>query len=147
MCVSLGRDACVCVCVCFYACVITRFTAIQQVLCMYDPWPHCDFQFLCMPYNYLAALRLSCFMYAYGHLAALRLSGFMYAYDRLAALRLSGFMYAYDRPAALRLSGLCMHMITRPHTSVPAGVYLFPNPRQRFALRIWPGTIQVSRSR
>ena len=23
----------------------------------------------------------------------------------------------------------------------------FPNPRQRFALRIWPGTIQVSRSR
>ena len=30
--------------------------------------------------------------------------------------------------------------------SVPAGVYLFPNPRQRFALRIWPGTIQVSRS-
>ena len=32
-------------------------------------------------------------------------------------------------------------------TSVPAGVYLFPNPRQRFALRIWPGTIQVSRSR
>ena len=30
---------------------------------------------------------------------------------------------------------------------VPAGVYLFPNPRQRFALRIWPGTIQVSRSR
>ena len=28
-----------------------------------------------------------------------------------------------------------------------AGVYLFPNPRQRFALRIWPGTIQVSRSR
>ena len=33
------------------------------------------------------------------------------------------------------------------HTSVPAGVYLFPNPRQRFALRIWPGTIQVSRSR
>ena len=29
----------------------------------------------------------------------------------------------------------------------PAGVYLFPNPRQRFALRIWPGTIQVSRSR
>ena len=25
--------------------------------------------------------------------------------------------------------------------------YLFPNPRQRFALRIWPGTIQVSRSR
>ena len=34
-----------------------------------------------------------------------------------------------------------------PHTSVPAGVYLFPNPLQRFALRIWPGTIQVSRSR
>ena len=33
------------------------------------------------------------------------------------------------------------------NTSVPAGVYLFPNPRQRFALRIWPGTIQVSRSR
>ena len=30
---------------------------------------------------------------------------------------------------------------------VAAGVYLFPNPRQRFALRIWPGTIQVSRSR
>ena len=26
-----------------------------------------------------------------------------------------------------------------------AGVYLFPNPRQRFALRIWPVTIQVSR--
>ena len=26
-------------------------------------------------------------------------------------------------------------------------VYLFPNPRQRFALWIWPGTIQVSRSR
>ena len=33
------------------------------------------------------------------------------------------------------------------NTSVPAGVYLFPNPRQRFAVRIWPGTIQVSRSR
>ena len=33
------------------------------------------------------------------------------------------------------------------NTSVPAGLYLFPNPRQRFALRIWPGTIQVSRSR
>ena len=31
--------------------------------------------------------------------------------------------------------------------SYRAGVYLFPNPRQRFALRIWPGTIQVSRSR
>ena len=31
--------------------------------------------------------------------------------------------------------------------SVPAGVYLFPNPRQRLALWIWPGTIQVSRSR
>ena len=31
--------------------------------------------------------------------------------------------------------------------TLPAGVYLFPNPRQRFALRIWPGTIQVSRSR
>ena len=30
---------------------------------------------------------------------------------------------------------------------VPAGVYLFPNPRQRFAWRIWSGTIQVSRSR
>ena len=28
-------------------------------------------------------------------------------------------------------------------TSVPASVYLFPNPRQRFALRIWPGTIHV----
>ena len=33
------------------------------------------------------------------------------------------------------------------NSSVPAGVYLFSNPRQRFALRIWPGTIQVSRSR
>ena len=33
------------------------------------------------------------------------------------------------------------------NTSVPAGVYLFPNPQQRFALWIWPGTIQVSRSR
>ena len=33
------------------------------------------------------------------------------------------------------------------NTSVPAGVYLFPNPRQRFAVWIWPGTIQVSRSR
>ena len=37
--------------------------------------------------------------------------------------------------------------IGQNNTSVPAGVYLFPNPRQRFALRIWPGTIQVSRSR
>ena len=31
--------------------------------------------------------------------------------------------------------------------TIEYSVYLFPNPRQRFALRIWPGTIQVSRSR
>ena len=37
--------------------------------------------------------------------------------------------------------------IIRMSRVVPAGVYLFPNPRQRFAVRIWPGTIQVSRSR
>ena len=55
-------------------------------------------------------------------------------------------MHDMDSPA-LKSDALLFQALNTRSAIYMLFIWLFPNPRQRFALRIWPGTIQVSRSR